>query len=566
MNCLKLAAALAGIPLLLAGCAPEDAGFGAVSSELTQRTGYSTGWTRGIDEDALVDQMVSVLLSDELTLEEAVQIALVNNRALQASFEQLGINRGARAGMRALFASHPSLDDPVAEGAWWFFDKGTAFEGVLTEDVISIITIPMRRELEGNRFEATKLQVIAQTVHLVADVKRAWFTYQANKQMVEMFQHAVQATKGSYMAMERLREAGNTRQLDVFRERILYEEAKVALNQAVEQLARSRETLNSLMGLWGRQTRWETPQRLPAVPGKLAEMPLESPAGVAAITPGEFPQKGKMTARQPSSPPTEPQVQTRVERLAGPPVDEQIGGDPQQILGPQTEARQQRQSMEDARADAGPSAERFAEIEKQALAQSLDLAIAWRLVQAQAGRLKLDTTLAIFPFLEAGGTAERNPEGKWGAGPAVISPIPVFDFGQGQIPQETSRLRQRLEQYAAVATDIRAVARAAEARFQAARSRALYMGEVVMPLHAAFVAESQLQYNAMQLTAFQLIGAKVRQIRAGQQYVLALLDYWLTRTDLEQLLDGSLPPGVIVHGLTLPPGTPMGVQPNAPGM
>ncbi|MCE5278675.1 MAG: TolC family protein [Planctomycetaceae bacterium] len=548
-----LSALLAVLLCCLSSCTPPETGFAQVRSQSQRRSGYGPSWTRGIAEDELVNRMVAELLSDELTLDKAVQIALVNNRRLQATFEELGVRRGA-----LIQAGLP--ENPVFSGDWRFFSKGVAFEGVLTQNVISIITIPMRRELEGNRFEASKLNAIEQTIHLVADIKRAFFRYQASKQMVEMLQHVVQATKGSYMLMERLREAGNTRQLDVFRERALYEEAKVALNHAVATVAANREQLNSLMGLWGPQTQWETPTRLPEPPGHLGLRPHEDSQGVAAIDLGQFPPKGKMTTTAPTATATG-QVQTLAQRLAGPPTYKQIAGARAGILGP-GEVKQEDVPVEQLWRVTGPSSERFIQVERRAMEESLNLAIAWRLVQAQSGRLKLDTTLAIFPFLDAGGTAERNPEGKWGAGPAVSSPIPLFDCGQGQVTQESSRLRQRVEQYAALATEIRAIARSAEAGFQASRSRVLYVRDVIMPLHAALVAESQLQYNAMQITPFQLLSAKVQQIQAGQQYVLALAEYWLARTDLEQVLDGSLPPGVSSHLMAMPAA---GMLPDAPG-
>ena len=66
-----------------------------------------------------------------------------------------------------------------------------------------------------------------------------------------MFGRAVQATEASYRTAARMREAGGIRQLDVLQERALYEQAKVDLNAAVENLSQSREALNALMGLWG---------------------------------------------------------------------------------------------------------------------------------------------------------------------------------------------------------------------------------------------------------------------------------------------------------------------------
>jgi cobalt-zinc-cadmium efflux system outer membrane protein len=45
----------------------------------------------------------------------------------------------------------------------------------------------------------------------------------------------------------------------------------------------------------------------------------------------------------------------------------------------------------------------------------------------------------------------------------------------------------------------------------------------------------------MQLGVFALLRAREQQIRAAIAYIDTLRDYWLARTDLEQLLSGRLP-------------------------
>jgi cobalt-zinc-cadmium efflux system outer membrane protein len=243
--------------------------------------------------------------------------------------------------------------------------------------------------------------------------------------------------------------------------------------------------------------------------------------------------------------PGETEAEAVAEALAGGPTNDQIAGPMRRVIGRAGEEPNKRPEV-----TKGPPAEseqRFGWIERAVLEHNLHVAALRELIDAQAGRLKLDTTLAVFPFINLNFTSEYTTADEWGLGPSIDIPIPIWDHGQAQKVQETARLRQRIEEYAATAVDVRAAARAAEVRLQTTRSRAIYMRDVVLPLHAALVAEAQLQYNAMQVTPFQLIRAKMRQIAAGQQHVVALLEYWTARTDLEQLLDGSLPPGVIGH-------------------
>jgi cobalt-zinc-cadmium efflux system outer membrane protein len=88
---------------------------------------------------------------------------------------------------------------------------------------------------------------------------------------------------------------------------------------------------------------------------------------------------------------------------------------------------------------------------------------------------------------------------------------------------------------------VRSTARLVKARLEGAEDRARYSRDVVLPLRERIVRETQLQYNAMQVGVFELLRAREQQIQAAISYVDALLDYWLARTALEQLLSGRMP-------------------------
>ena len=547
---------------LLAGCAgaPRDAGFSEVIDASRQRTGYNVTWTRGADEDARVNDATTDLLSQELTLDAAVKVALLNNRGLQATFENLGVARGelVNAGLIA---------NPVFGYDLWLYDGGLTFEGLLSEDLTSILYQPLRVGYRRGQFEATKRLVTAQVVGLVGDLRRAYFNYQADKQLVAVFEQVVRATEASYLVAARMREAGGMRQLDVLQERALYEQAKLALNAAVERLATSREAMNTLMGLWGDQLSWQTPARLPDVPAGEAIVTTEADP-TEAVTPREYPSKFPpmerkvnpqgvpidaepgMKMKGMSPPPATPEA--RAEGLAGGPTTRDIDAPPPDVLGGDLDLMPATTPAHPAAPATRPgvaSEARFAGVERAAVARNLDLAASRRLIEAQASRLKLNVALALVPFADAGFDSQKEVgSGKWGVGPGGAVKVPVFDQGQGVYPREASLLRQRVEQYAFLATGVRAAARAAEARLQTTRARAAYYRDVILPLRAAVTAESQLQYNAMQLGQFELLVNKRLQIQAGQEYVLALRDYWRARADLEQILDGSVPPGVLAGG------------------
>lgn len=87
-------AALIGAGLALGGCATfsQDGGFDPVAQQTRARLNQEVRWARTDEEAAKSDVQVAALLDHELSADDAVQIALLSNRMLQASFEQLGIS------------------------------------------------------------------------------------------------------------------------------------------------------------------------------------------------------------------------------------------------------------------------------------------------------------------------------------------------------------------------------------------------------------------------------------------------------------------------------------------
>ena len=87
--------ALGILALALGGCASvaPDGGFGAVQQTVGDRLGTPATLVRARDTADLdrIDQRVAELLRQPLDMDAAVQVALLNNRGLQAALADLGI-------------------------------------------------------------------------------------------------------------------------------------------------------------------------------------------------------------------------------------------------------------------------------------------------------------------------------------------------------------------------------------------------------------------------------------------------------------------------------------------
>jgi outer membrane protein TolC len=187
-------------------------------------------------------------------------------------------------------------------------------------------------------------------------------------------------------------------------------------------------------------------------------------------------------------------------------------------------------------ADADPE---LANLEQRAIERSLDLLELEQRYTASARRANLSRAEALVPSLRAGVQAERE-EGAWEIGPVVSLEIPLFDQGQGAVGVAQAQMRQITRQYTARAVRIRAAVRAARNQLVTASRRTRHYRDVLLPLRQEIVDETQRQYNAMQVGVFQLLDVKRMQIRTGQEYVVALRDYWRARATLDQILAGRL--------------------------
>jgi outer membrane protein, heavy metal efflux system len=263
--------------LLVTGCATFDqrTGFSDVSTVVEARSGKRVVWYRGSELDTHVDQAVRALLHDTLTVDRAVQVALLNNRTLQALYAELGVAQAdlVQAGL---------LRNPVFDGAVRFLLSGGGPAKVdlsVALDFLDIFYLPLRKRVAAALFEAAKLQVTGAVLDFAATVQGAFYRHQASEQRLELLQTIAQALAASFEVAQRLHTAGNITDLDLARERAVFEEAKVQLRAAESAGRQSREHLNILMGLWGQQTTWQIDRRLPDLPAQaLPFADLERPA------------------------------------------------------------------------------------------------------------------------------------------------------------------------------------------------------------------------------------------------------------------------------------------------
>ena len=180
-------------------------------------------------------------------------------------------------------------------------------------------------------------------------------------------------------------------------------------------------------------------------------------------------------------------------------------------------------------------------LESAAIGQRLDIAAARRNIQAMGYALSLAKTTRWTGTVNVGvETGRLRHNNKFSFGPSVMLSIPLFDQRQAQIARLEAFKRQAESELRGMSVDVRADVRSSRARVSTARGVVEHYGKVIVPLRENVVRFSQEQYDAMLLGVYQLILAKQNEYAAYREYIDALRDYWIARSDLERATGGRI--------------------------
>ena len=261
--------ALAALALFtLSGCATlsSDAGFGPVEQTAKDRLGKDIKWARSDADRDAIEMRVAQLLEQPLSVDDAVQIALLNNKGRQASFNELGISEADM--VQAGRLPNPGFSfGRLRQGSSLEIDRSIQF------NLVRLLMLPTINQIESRRFEQTRDAVALSVLSLASETSKAYYlAVAADETGRYMLQVQTAAEAGAELAL-RQAQAGNWNKLQQAREQSFYADA--ALNLARSEQARSaaRERLTRLMGLWGPQTQFRLPERLPDLPKAPNDLP-----------------------------------------------------------------------------------------------------------------------------------------------------------------------------------------------------------------------------------------------------------------------------------------------------
>jgi cobalt-zinc-cadmium efflux system outer membrane protein len=242
--------------------------FQGVQQFVQERTGKSVRLEEDQTAREQVLQEIREILRKPLTVDTAVQIALLNNPSLQATFEEIGLS--AADLQEAATIPNPKIDlsvrFPNKPPSATYIDYSTVI------DFLSIIMIPLKRRVAKDELESVALRVADDTLELVSQIKTAFYSLQASEQLLKQFKLVVDTNAASLDLSQRQYEAGNISGLALARQQAAYSASRLNVATTEAEIRQNREKLNRLLGLWGRDTDWQIAGELPEVPA--SDLPM----------------------------------------------------------------------------------------------------------------------------------------------------------------------------------------------------------------------------------------------------------------------------------------------------
>ncbi len=262
MNAFPRVAVVTLVGLLAAGCAKftDDGGMAPVTDGVRREIGRDAVKISSPEDMRRARERVQSLLAEPLSEEAAVQIALLNNRGLQAAYNDLGISEAEY--VQTSLPPNPAITLNRTFGTGNFVEFGFQLVG----NLLAFATLPAKTEIAKREFEEARYRAVATTLSLTIDVRRAYVRALAAQQRLALLEQARQTADASAQMMKQLGETGAANKLDQARVSAFYADLSIQVAQARLAVTTSREALTWILGLWGSDLAYRLPARLPVLP------------------------------------------------------------------------------------------------------------------------------------------------------------------------------------------------------------------------------------------------------------------------------------------------------------
>jgi len=262
----RIAWLVLGSVILLSGCAidPGDS-LPKIQTDIAGVTSIPMQLIQDQAQQQQLEKRVQRLLQNALTLDTAVEVAVLNNRAIQAELFGLGVSAAQLQLATQLPNPGIKLTRSTSDGSY-----STELEFGL--NLLTLITLPQIRHIEQQRFEQERLHTAQRIAALISETKIAYWNAVAAREVLTYIEQVHTTTQASAELAKRMLEAGNFNKLDYLREQGQLSDAMLNLVMARQAVYANTEKLHRLLGLWSVSHQMLLPDRLPTLPESVADL------------------------------------------------------------------------------------------------------------------------------------------------------------------------------------------------------------------------------------------------------------------------------------------------------
>jgi outer membrane protein TolC len=257
-----------GCGLLLSACQTfsPDGGMSVVAGIAGHELNKTVGALNTPEQEASARARVASLLRRSLTVDAAVQVALLNNRGLQAAYNELALAEAAM--VQASLPPNPTFSIERLSGP-----QEIEIERRIIANILSLATLPVRADIAVDRFHQAQLRAAEETLRIAAETRRAYYRAVAARQLSDFLTESKSAAEAASQLAKRLGETGGINKLDQAREHVFYAEITGQLAATRQRASSERERLVRMMGLWGGDLEFRLPSTLPSLPRRVQALP-----------------------------------------------------------------------------------------------------------------------------------------------------------------------------------------------------------------------------------------------------------------------------------------------------
>ncbi|SFD67336.1 Outer membrane protein TolC [Sulfitobacter brevis] len=262
-----------GLPLVISACATEipqiytdaKAGFSVVSGQTSTAIGKKTAFAQTQGENAALEKQVRAMVYRKtVSADTAVQVALLNNKGLQASYASVGLS--AVEAWQQSMPENPVVSVGILGIGAAELGLYRALEGMIATNILDATTRKQRVALADVNFRAAQLSAVNDTLTLANETRQAWINAVAAFETVSYLKRATATSDAGSELARKLGETGALNKANQAREQAFHAELSGQLAQARMNATSAKEELTRLMGLWGSDVDYYVPDSLPSLP------------------------------------------------------------------------------------------------------------------------------------------------------------------------------------------------------------------------------------------------------------------------------------------------------------